>query len=181
MRTLLIALCFLVCSGSVRGQDTSSRYIRFVRSTDLLVGVHWQGDGRESAQNEKKYRFVEIGFGKGKYNFSICGGGAQTVYVSEEMYFGRDKNIFGTKVGAWMHYLLDIGLSLIYYTDFKRGNFKIRPEFGVGLGRMRAVVGYNIPTIDNKAFTELTHHNMQAGIQFTLGIKQKEINRGKSI
>jgi len=175
MKRLLTVTLFFFLATRLHAQDTSYRLVHFVRSTDLLIGVHWQGDGRESAKNEKMYRFIEIGVGKGNYNFSICGGGASSLYISEEMYFGKDKTILGTKVGAWMHYLLDLGLSLVYYTDFKRGNFKVRPEFGVGLGRMRLVVGYNIPTINNKAFTELTHHNMQASLQFTLGIKQKEI------
>jgi hypothetical protein len=174
MKPLLIVLSVLLLSNYVDGQDTSFRLVRSIRSTDILIGVHWQGDARESAKDEKMYRFIEIGVGKGRYTSGICSGAGGAVYISEEMYFGKDKNIFGTKIGAWTHYLLDLGLSLVYYTDFKKGNFKVRPEAGVGLGRMRIVVGYNISTIDNKAFAELSHHNMQASIQFTLGVKHTE-------
>src|SRR5215216_5159608 len=149
----------------LHAQDEGVRLVRNIRSTDVLLGIHWQGDGRESVKDEKTYRYFEIGIAKGKYTEGICSGAGGAVYISEEMYFGRDKNIFGTKLGAWMHYLLDAGLSLVYYTDFKRGNFKIRPELGVGLGRMRAVVGYNLATFNNKAFTELTNRNFQISIQ----------------
>ena len=173
MKPLLIVSLFFILVTRLHAQDSSFRRQQVIRSTDILVGISWQGDGREGAKNEKMYRYVEIGLGRGKYSFGICGGGASAIYISEEMYFGKDKNIFGTKIGAWTHYLLDLGLSLVYYTDFKRGNFKIRPEIGAGLGRMRAVIGFNIPTINNKAFTELAHHNMQASIQFTLGVSKK--------
>src|SRR5215213_6830079 len=165
MKQSFIIFILLFQLNKLHAQDTSSaRGFLHTWSTDLLVGLHWQGDGRENAKDEKLYRYIEIGLAKGNYTKGICSGGATAVYVSEEMYFGKDKNIFGTKVGAWTHYLIDIGLSLVYYTDFKRGNFKIRPEFGAGLGGIRAVVGYNIPTIDNNAFTELSHHNMQVSI-----------------
>jgi len=174
MKRMVTVLLVFVLAYRSHSQDSTFMLCYRVRSTDLIIGMNWQGDGREVAKNEKTYRYVEIGIGKGSYNMCICGGGASGVYVSEEMYFGKDKDIFGTKVGGWVHYLIDFGLSLIYYTDFKRGNFKVRPELGVGLGRMRAVFGYNIPTINNKAFTELTHHNMQISIQFTVGVKQKK-------
>lgn len=173
MKALLIVLAISAQATGLHAQDSSFRLAHHIRSTDILLGIHWQGDGRESAKNEKMYRYFEIGLAKSSHYSGICASGSGTVCVSEEMHFGKDKNIFGTKVGAWFHYLIDLGMAMVYYTDFKRGNFKIRPEIGCGLGPMRAVVGFNIPTINNKAFTELAHHNMQLSIQFTLGIKQK--------
>jgi hypothetical protein len=174
MRPSLLLVVIFISSTKLVAQDSTSGKSRWdwkINSTDLLLGVHWQGNTRD----EKMIRYYEIGIAKGRYishRHGITGG---AIYVSEEVHFGKDKNIFGTKIGAWMHWMLDFGMAAIYYTDFDRGNFKIRPELGLGMGRLRAVVGYNIPTINNKAFQELQRNNLQVSVQLALGICKKLI------
>jgi hypothetical protein len=173
--SLILVVIFIPLHGLVAQDSTyqKSSWDWRIQSTDILVGVSWQGNARE----EKMRRYYEIGVARGRYishRHGITGG---AIYVSEEMHFARDKNIFGTKVGAWLHWMLDFGIAAIYYTDFDRGNFKIRPEAGVGMGRLRAVVGYNIATINNRAFKELQKNNMQISIQLTAGIRKKKLNQ----
>jgi hypothetical protein len=73
------------------------------------------------------------------------------------------------------------GLSMVYYTDFKKGNLKIRPELGFGMGRFALLIGYNIPTIENKSFDELRRQNMQVAIRAGLGIVKKKVKFEKGI
>lgn len=167
-----IAFVVFYCQGLLAQDSTAKRSLFWgtVRSTDLLLGIHWQG----STKHNKTLCYYEIGIAKGKYISWFEGHSGVAVYASEEMYFSKDKNIFGTKIGAWMHMILDVGLCAVYYTDFQRGNLKIRPELGFGAGRLRFVGGYNIPTINNKAFEALRKNNAQASIQFTVGLRKKK-------
>jgi hypothetical protein len=172
MKPVVPVLLVLIYNTSFAQDTTYRRSPLFytMRSTDLLIGVHWQGNSRD----DKTLRYYEIGLARGKYISTMESYFGMAVYASEEMYFGRDKNIYGTKIGAWAHWLFDVGASAVYYTDFKRGNFKIRPELGFGAGRLRIVGGYNIPTINNKAFDELRRNNWQASIQTTVGLRKKK-------
>lgn len=88
-----------------------------------------------------------------------------------------EKNtIFGFKYGAWgVFSLLVLGINGIYYTDFNRGNFKIRPELGFGAPPFKLTFGYNIPTISNAAFKELKSSKVQVTLNILL--KAKTIKR----
>ncbi len=174
MRSSLIFIFIFLAVITVFTQDTIAfkpPLYQEINSTDILIGVHWQGNTRTN----KTFRYYEIGMAKGRYISHMHGVTGSAFYISEEMYFSRDKNIFGTKVGAWIHWVGDIGLAMIYYTDFDKGNLKIRPEFGWGMGRFRAICGFNIPTINNKVFKELQKNNIQVSIQFTIGVHKKII------
>ena len=175
MKSVLTFALLVFFASTLLAQDsTVVRHLPFwktVRSTDLLFGVHWQGNTKQN----KTLRYYEIGIAKGKYVSWFEGFSGAAIYASEEMYLSKNKNIFGTKVGIWGHMILDVGVCAIYYTDFQKGNFKIRPEFGFGGGRLRFVGGYNIPTINNKAFEELRNNSWQASIQLTVGLHKKEI------
>jgi hypothetical protein len=168
----LQTLSFTICFGQPAGKDSlpvSGRYKNWIeKNIEIIGGFHWQGSSQS-----KTLRYVEIGLAKTKHYFGYHGPASFALYVSEEMYFGEQTNIWGTKIGAWTHYLFDLGLSLVYYTDFEKGNFKIRPEIGVGMGRLRIVGGYNIPTIENRAFKELRKNTLQATIQFMVPVKKK--------
>ncbi len=164
---ILILLSFLGIFAQDRASNRSSSLVD--KSTDLLIGMNWQGNG----DDKKLSRFYEIGIAKGRYKNTELGTSGTAIYASEEIYFGKDGNIYGTKVGAWTHQFLDFGIAAIYYTDFDRGNFKLRPEIGFGLNRVRAAFGYNIPTIDNRAFTRLEKHDFQISIQTTVSLHKK--------
>lgn len=140
-----------------------------VQSTDLLFGFHWQGNESE----RKTIRYGEIGVAKTVYADHYHGRTVGSLYASEEVHLGGGKNIYGTKLAAFVHLLFDIGLAAVYYTDFERGNFKIRPEFGLGIGRFRAVMGYNIATINNRAFKDLQTNRMQFSLQYMIALHEK--------
>ena len=152
-------------------------YSKRYQKSELVLGINWQGNWNDEI---KSLRYLEIGYAKSIHQSGRHGPISAGLYASEEVYFG-DRNIYGTKIGAYTHYLFDIGLSMIYYTDFKKGNFKVRPEFGFGIGALRMVLGYNIPTINNKAFPELRKNNAQVTIQFFLPVKKKLINNNEPI
>lgn len=171
MKSLILFALFFSSLNCLSAQGTPYKppNDQRIKSTDILIGIHWQVNDIE----KKSYRYYEVGFAKAIYISHHHGINGGAVYASEEVYFGKNKNIFGTKVGAWYHYLFDLGLSMIYYTDFNKGNFKIRPEFGAGMGKFRVVLGYNIPTIDNKAFKELQNNKLQISTQLTVGLNKK--------
>ena len=156
---------------------TVDLYAKRYEKSELLLGISWQGNLNDEI---KSLRYIEMGYAKSVHQSGRHGPVSAGIFAAEEIYFG-DKNIYGTKIGAYTHYLFDLGLSMIYYTDFKKGNFKLRPEFGFGIGALRLVFGYNIPTINNKAFAELRKNNAQATIQFLLPVKKKSINNNEPI
>jgi len=122
---------------------------------------------------------MEIGIFRRVDYYNRHGAGTFGAYLSEEMSFGK-KNIYGTKAGVFLHAFIDLGMSIVYYTDFKRGNFKLRPEMGIGILGVRIVAGFNVPTINNKAFPELRRKNAQVTIQGTIPWKTKKLTeRGK--
>ena len=120
-------------------------------------------------QSDKEYirKYIEIGIHR---TITIDNGvhaqGAITQGLSIE-FAPETKGIFGFKYGAWIEAgLIVFGIDGIYYTNFSQGNFKIRPELGVGAYPCKLTIGYNIPTIANGDFQELT----RANLQFTLNV-----------
>jgi hypothetical protein len=186
MRRIIANIAFLflltVCYKKVYAQATSAinRYrnvYKSYRKTEILAGVSWQGNLKDEVGT---LPYIEIGLAKSLHVGSRHGPVSFGVYASEEMYFGTNTTVFGNKLGAYMHGMLaDFGLAVIYYTDFKKGNLKVRPELGFGIGAMRIVAGFNIPTINNKAFELLRRNNGQISIQFLLPVKKKEVKRDK--
>jgi hypothetical protein len=167
----------LMNSFFLHGQDTSLRRnfewrVRDFRKTEILTGISWQQDGSD---HKKSLHYAELGIAKSIHSYSHYGPVSFGIYAAEEILFGNNSNVYGTKIGSYLHWLIDFGLAMIYYTDFKKGNIKIRPEFGIGMGAFRTVIGYNIPTINNKAFELLRKNNGQISIQFLIPVKKKEI------
>ena len=173
-----IAFLVLLCTdySLVYGQDSLSltQYepmFRTYKKTEVLTGVSVQQDGRDDSRS---LWYAEIGIARSIHSGSRHGPVSIGVYGAEEFYFGSNTTVYGTKIGAYTQWLFDLGLAMIYYTDLKKGNFKIRPEFGFGMGALRLVAGYNIPTIDNKAFELLKKNNGQVSLQFLIPVKKKE-------
>lgn len=172
MKPCLFSIFLFMLPDTFQAQDKDlTNLFRTYKSTDLLVGINWQGNTRENITS----RYYEIGLAKARYIFHHHGITGSAVYVSEEMHFNGDQNIFGTKLGAWAHWLLDAGMAIVYYTDFSQGNLKIRPELGVGMGRLRMVMGYNIPTINNRKFAALRRNDLQISMQYAIGLKKREV------
>ena len=152
--------------GSV--MDFNTRY----RQTALLTGLHIQ-PGKSNGTGTLNY--LEIGLARMIRQNGRHGPVSMGFYISEEIYPGKE-SIFGTKAGVFIHYMVDLGFSAVYYTDFRKGNLKLRPEWGIGIGGFRAVVGCNLPTIRNKDFLPLQKKYLQGSLQFFWVLHQKEIS-----
>lgn len=180
--TLLLAgnsFCFGQKQDSLPTLNYFHRLFKREKKIEILTGISWQ-DNWKDENNDNTLRYMEIGIAKSIHDYGRHGPVSFGVYACEEIYFGNE-NIYGTKLGAYTHYLFDLGFSMIYYTDFKRGNFKLRPELGFGIGALRAVAGFNIPTIGNKVIEKLRKNNAQLIIQFLIPVKKKIINQEGSI
>lgn len=149
----------------------NSEYRRY-KKTEIVIGYNLQGNWKDNA-NAPNRQYVEVGVGRSVQVHGRHGPTSIGYYLSEEIHTGAN-TIYGTKMGVYAHYLFDFGMAAVYYTDFKKGNFKFRPELGIGLAGFRAVAGFNIPTIDNKGFAALRRNNAQLTIQFLLGVSKKE-------
>lgn len=141
------------------------------RKTALVTGYHLQFNSRKGSGD---LQFLELGLARMIEQNGRHGPVTMGVYVSEEIYPGK-QSIFGTKAGVFLHYMFDLGFSAVYYTDFRNGNFRLRPEFGIGFMGMRAVAGFNIPTIRNKDFYRLQKNYGQISLQLFIKLHQKEI------
>ncbi|HUC83206.1 MAG TPA: hypothetical protein VMR70_20010 [Flavisolibacter sp.] len=176
----IIGLLFLTITGLT--QDSLARrklLFREEESTDLWLGFNVQGNW--AGKEKETLRYLEIGIGKGRYHYSRHAVSGVGVYLSEEILLNGNKRIFGTKLGCFVHALAAIGFSLVYYTDFEKGNLKLRPELGVGVGRFGIVGSYNIPAFRNSSLPELQGQNAQLTIRAGFGIKKKERKIGKLI
>jgi hypothetical protein len=170
--TLLLLLSSFIASAQDEGRHSRHEFARY-RKTELLVGMNWQADWRDE-NNSQTRTYIELGLAKAIHDQGMHGDAVAGIYASEEIHFGK-KNIYGTKLGAYTHFwLIDLGFAMVYYTDFKKGNFKLRPELGFGAGPVRAVFGFNIPTIDNKAFEELRRHRAQVTVQVMIPVSKKK-------
>ncbi|HEX2631093.1 MAG TPA: hypothetical protein VHM26_18895 [Chitinophagaceae bacterium] len=178
MRTFTLSfIIFLSIGFTTNAQsinDSLPRRWKWERSvkTELVLGYNWQADWRDE-QDSKTRGYIEVGVGRSIHSSGRHGSAVGGIYASEEIHFGSN-NIYGTKLGAYTHFFLfDLGLAMVYYTDFKKGNFKLRPEMGFGMGPVRAVFGFNVPTIDNKAFEELSRHRAQVTVQVMVPLHKK--------
>lgn len=154
--------------------DSYKRYLK----TEIVTGYNFQTSEYNGSKPTRQY--FELGIARSIHQQLRHGPVSMGLLLSEEVYLGN-RNIYGTKLGMYTHYLFDVGFSVIYYTDFRKGNLKLRPELGLGLGFIRIAGGFNIPTFENGAFPELARSNAQLVIQLLLPIHRKEIGRGKNM
>jgi hypothetical protein len=178
---LLIAVsmvCLAQSKDSITGAEYFGRLYKKEKRTEVLTGFNVQYYRLNGVQGVRKY--FELGVARSAHFDGRHGPASMGYYISEEVYFGG-RNIYGSKIGIYTHYMVDIGFSIIYYTDFSKGNLKLRPEFGLGMGSLRIVGGYNIPTFANKSFEELRKSNGQLIIQWLIPVKRKIINKDGNI
>ncbi len=150
-----------------------SRY----RHTGIVTGFHIQ----HSMHNDvNTLRYLELGLARTIHEYGRHGPVSMGIYFGEEIYPGSQP-VFGTKAGIFTHYLIDLGFAAVFYTDFKYGNFKLRPEMGIGMGDFRAVVGINIPTLRNRDFHRLQKNYGQISFQYSWPVKKTRIGTERSI
>jgi hypothetical protein len=179
---LLISLFYLdsfsqVIDSARRTYSFETR-IRDYKQLELVAGYSVQGNLKNEVKN---LHYVEIGVARSIQDRGYHGGATFGMLLTEEILIGENENVYGTKIGMFTHYMIDIGFSMVYYTDFKKGNFKFRPEIGMGMGGVRFIVGFNIPFIDNSAFELLRKNNVQAGIQIMIPVRKKLLENRRGI
>jgi hypothetical protein len=144
------------------GPDTTTTIKRIA----LIGGLH-----------AGKYVYGEIGFGRSVMHFNPAHGmfswGAS---VSSEIQIGKDI-LFGPKLSVTGGSMgLVEGVSAIYYTDFKKGTFVLRPEIGFGIADARLTYGYNLRIGDKVKRKEMAgiNSNVISIIVFPVTIASKE-------
>ena len=147
------------------------------RHTGIVTGFHLQ----YSLHNDvNTLRYLELGLARTIHQYGRHGPVSMGIYIGKEIYPGSQP-VIGTKAGIFTHYMIDLGFSAVFYTDFKYGNFKLRPEMGIGLGDFRAVIGFNIPTIRNRDFHRLQKNYGQISIQYCWPVEKTRIGTKRSI
>lgn len=179
MKMFITTTLFLILISSPCFSQADSTLISHIKmesysrksNLKLLVGGNLQQanqiDGKEYSR-----KYFEIGLHKtfttsyGQHPSSIFTHGP-SIEISPEA-----NPIYGFKYSAWVEvWLMVLGLSGVYYSDFNHGNFKIRPEFGIGTAPFKLTVGFNIPTIGNKNFKELQRADIQVTLNILLNLK----------
>ena len=152
---------------SFRKQDRETAY-------KLLLGFNFQGSTQ--VDKDKTLKYFEIGLHRTITDFGgIHPPTALTYGLSTEVLLGAPA-ICGIKGSAWTSvWGFVLGISTIYYTDFQYGNFKIRPEIGLGFYPFKLSFGYNIPTIYNKDFERVRRNDLQ--ITLNILIKMKTLKK----
>ena len=156
MKPLLTTiLILLLITNRCFSQDSTMRYskdkVLEEKAIRLLVGGDLQF-AHIDTQKEFTRKYVEIGILYQDRTDGHISEGSFTQGLSVEISLAG-KNIYGFKYSAWLEAgLVIFGLSTIYYTDFDHGNFKIRPELGIGAYPVKMSAGINIPTIHNADF-----------------------------
>ncbi len=175
---IFIFLCLFVCIKAVtaQGQPDSVPWLGQLgkqyqeTAYKLLLGINLQGSTQVNP--EKSLKYLKIGLHRTVTDF----GGrhmpiAWTCGLSTEILLDKSP-IYGFKMSTWATaFFFVAGMSTVYYTDFKQGNFKIRPEIGFGAYPFKLTMGYNIPTIFNKDFERVRRNNMQITLNILLRLK----------
>lgn len=176
-KTIFFTMLFLIgkecfCQDDTLRHDTRVKYLKQYRekSYKLLLGGNLQ-QAKKANKMEYTREYLEIGLHKSIT--STFGHHPKIVWTQGFSVEIAPENtpVFGFKYGAWMSSFFAFGINGIYYTDFSYGNFKIRPEFGLGSHLFKLTLGYNIPTIRNADFEKIRHADLQITLNFLIKLK----------
>ena len=145
-------------------------------SNTLLIGTNYQGNDTSSTKKVSRC-YGEFGYHKTSIYYGRHGPSMLTYGISTLISLDKDK-IVGFRAGVWTSYLFAAGLHITYYTNFRKGNLRVTPELGFGLGGLKFAVGYNIPTFRNKDFESLRYANLQATINYLIKIRTIKETKG---
>ena len=173
--TLIFCLSFSL-SSSCQVDTTSNQRLKFRQPFQetvikLLVGGNFQQAYRTDGK-EYNRKYLEIGIHK---TITAFGGHhpASSFTHGFSLEIAPEANpIYGFKYSAWAQvWCFVLSLGGVYYTDFDKGNFKIRPEIGIGMYPFKLSAGFNVPTIRNKDFKELQRAQGQVTLNILLKLK----------
>ncbi|TAE09496.1 MAG: hypothetical protein EAZ95_15930 [Bacteroidetes bacterium] len=153
----------------------SIRIFETHKMRQLLIGYNFQ-QTKTPTNPDSTFHYIEIGYNnstllssQGFYNFTTYG-------LGTEILIGK-KTIVGFKASAWRAVmpLVGLGINGIFYTDFRQGNIKIRPEILFGAQPFKLSFGVNIPFLWNNRFERLKDNWGQ--ITFNALIKTKTVEK----
>ena len=168
---LLVQLCSFCTYGSA---DTAHSRLKLYNEKALrvLVGGHLQMTKDENGKEQSR-KYMELGLHLTTLSdWSIHHPPTTFTYGPSLEFSPGATNIYGFKLSSWINVsLFALGLSTVYYTDFNRGNFKIRPELGLGFPATKLTFGLNIPTFGNADFPQLKSSLAQLSLNILLKVK----------
>lgn len=126
--TIIASILLLASVSALRAQETS---------LGAVVGIH----GLQSI-------VPEIGLGYTVQDDNHVGMW-HGYTLSAEISPGEDRTVLGLQAGAWWTpVFLNLGASLLYYTDSRESALRLRPEIGVGRGNFRLIYGLSLPMVN---------------------------------
>ncbi len=168
--TIVILLTGYQIQAYGQNDTTHIQNINTVTQADSVYGWETKSWGIVAGMNYSCKLTGEIGYGKARYGVIVHHWYMSNYYFGSEFTIHDKKVILAPKASYWINggsAGMALGLSLINYTDFSTSSLKIRPEIGIGLGKFKAVYGYNIPTF-NKDFAGIGKHNFNLVVYFDL-------------
>lgn len=169
---LTMLVCLLASIPCLAQVDTSRagaysgpyRHFR-EKAVTLLVGGHLQY-AKDDQEQDYTRKLLEVGLHRTISTPYAVATHGPSVEVSLERH-----PLAGFKYGAWTNiYFFALGLNALYYTDFDEGAFRLRPEFGLGVYRVKLSVGFNIP-VTNKSFYPLREGEAQLTLNWLIRLK----------
>lgn len=145
-------LCFV--AATAQEKDSSIRHQPYSRKlTSEWVAVAGFNSG---------YSFLfDLGFGKNEYGVDGHHPIARGYTVGAEIQYRHHDRLFGPKISVYAMGGMAagaIGFNLIHYTNFKKTSLVFRPEYGIGVERLKLTYGYNFRLSKRDNFISLNSH-----------------------
>jgi len=166
-KLLTIGLILIATQSYSQSNDSTQNFA--IRNGDKYLSLLFGYNGWTN-------NFGELGLAKNQLNEVGPHPLGWTLFASTEFKLSTHETIIGPKIGVWAGGgvgLVAVGLCTIYYTDFDKGTWRLRPEIGFGLDRFKLVYGYNIP-LTNKEFDKINESN----ISLTVLLQIKKMKSG---
>lgn len=113
---------------------------------DSTASMTWQGGfGLQAGIGVSKLPFVDVGIAHVKDAVRSIHPLEKASYLSTEVYIGKHPFV-APKLGVWAAggaSVVGLGAAALYYTDFSKGRFVLRPEAGFSVACFRLHYGYN--------------------------------------
>jgi len=160
-----LLLLFITLYGNAQAHDTipASRQdsAKVAKYLSIVTGYYYYG---RSA--------VEIGLGTKTESSGGRHPASAGCYMSSEFFYSKSLFI-APKIGAWLTggaSGINLGISTLYYTNFKTGSLQLRPEIGTGFSGLRIYYGRNM-RLTNTSFNSAGKNLL--GINILLDVKKR--------
>lgn len=115
--------------------------------------------------------YLDLCFAQHEYAISGHHPFSWAMYAGSEIRIDAPR-LIAPKIGAWLGGGMAIGCNLLYYTDFKEGSLRLRPEMGIALPVFKLMYGVNIP-LTNKKMESVGRQAVSFGVIWGLRRKKR--------